>query len=113
MPFPKKFKKLIETELNDIEKPDYIWLTYAVCATTEESCGWGGWMVEAALKRTKEKHKTITGDKLLSGVDEQTCPLCKKETYRTGASLRFDLSKDQKQPFVEGVDYEAIPPKYI
>ena len=112
MPFPRKFRHLIELELEDVEPPDYVWLVYAVCAVRSEGCGWGGWMIEAAFKRTGERHPTVTGDKLLSSMDEQTCPRCGGETYRTGAALRLEPSKDQTPPRRPGVDYEVVPIEY-
>ncbi len=112
MAFPKKFRELIEIENGDIETPDYLWLTYAVCAVNEESCGWGGWMVEAVFKQSEENHNTITRDKILPSVDEQICPICKGEIYRTGANFKFDLSKDQETSLIEGEDYIAIPPEF-
>lgn len=39
MGFPKKFKHLLEIKLKDLEFPDYAWLSYAVCANYEDSCG--------------------------------------------------------------------------
>lgn len=47
MILPKKFEQLAELTKADIEIPDYVWLTYAVCVLEEDSCGWGGWMIEA------------------------------------------------------------------
>jgi hypothetical protein len=61
MPLPRKFKHLIELELKDVETPDYVWLAYAVCAVEKDACGWGGWMIEAAFKKTGAKHPTGTG----------------------------------------------------
>jgi hypothetical protein len=112
MSFPRKFRHLIETELTDVEAPDYVWLVYAVCALSADACGWGGWMIEAAFKRTGEAHPTATGDKLLSAVDEQVCPRCGRETYRTGAAVRLAPSQEQDPPLRPGVDYEVLPPLY-
>lgn len=88
MPFYKKFKHLLDLELKDVEIPDYVILTYAVCACDKDACGWGGWMIEAAFKRMEQKnYPTSTGDKLVSSFDEQVCPNCGKGTFRTGASI--------------------------
>ena len=111
MPFPRKFKKILETELKDVESPDYIWLAYAVCALEKQSCGWGGWIIEAAFKKSKEQHATSTGDKLLNVV-EQVCPQCGKQLFNTAASIKYEPSKDQTEPLVEGVDYEVLPMEY-
>jgi hypothetical protein len=112
MAFPRRFQHLIETELDDVEAPDYVWLVYAVCAISPDACGWGGWMIEAAFRRTGESHPTGTGDKLVGAQDEQVCPRCGKETYRTGATLRFERSADQSPPRRAGIDYEVVQPTY-
>ena len=78
MPYPRKFKKLLEMELKDVKVPDYVWLTYAVCATERESCGWGGWIIEAAFERSRD-----VGANLLPAVDEHLCPRCGKKLFRT------------------------------
>jgi len=109
MPFPRKFKHLLEIELSDVEAPDYVWLTYAVCACRKDSCSWGGWMIEAAFKKTEEKHPNPTGDKVLPAIMDQVCPECGKPTFRTAASIRMIPSEDQKQP---KFDYESLPIEY-
>ena len=112
MPFPKKFKTLLESELKDVEIPDYVWLTYAVCALERDSCGWGGWIIEGAFKKSAVQNATSTGDKLLNAADEQICPRCGKGLYRTAASVRYEPSKDQTRPLVPDVDYEVLPLEY-
>ncbi|MHC4521304.1 MAG: hypothetical protein ACYTAS_22140, partial [Planctomycetota bacterium] len=109
MPFPRKFKRLIEIELKDVETPDYVWLTYAVCACVKDSCGWGGWMIECAMKETTERYPTYTGEKLLPAMMDQVCPRCGKGTYRTAATIRMTPSEEQKRGLVEGRDYESLP----
>jgi hypothetical protein len=110
MPLPRKLKHLIELELKDVETPDYVWLTYAVCAVEKDACGWGGWMIEAAFKKTGTKHPTGTGDKVLSAVMDQVCPRCGKTTFRTAASLRLVPSEDQTPP--ETTNCECLPIEY-
>lgn len=112
MPFPRKFQHLLELELEEVDAPDYIWLVYAVCAVTPEGCGWGGWMIEAAFKRTDENHPTGTGDRLVPASDHQTCPRCGRETYRTGAALRMVPSDEQTPPLRPGIDYELVAPEF-
>jgi hypothetical protein len=108
MGFPRKFKKLLEIELDDVIAPDEAWLTYAVCAVEQDSCGWGGWMLEAAIaKPEKDDHFMV-----LPAVDEQLCPKCGRATFRTGASLRFVPSADQTPTCVPGIDYEVLPIDY-
>jgi len=97
MPFPRKFKHLLELELSDIETPDYVWLEYAVCACEKDSCGWGGWMIGAAFKKTDEQHANPYGDKVLPAMMDQVCPECGKTTFRTAASIRVIPSEDQKR----------------
>jgi hypothetical protein len=109
MSFPRKFAHLLEIERGDVEAPDYVELVYAVCAVSKEGCGWGGWMIEGAFKVTGQHHPTGTGDKLLPAVDEQICPRCGRETFRTGANLRLVPSEEQKRSPEPEVDYEVVP----
>lgn len=112
MPFPRKFKERLELELEDLERPDYLWLTYAVCGVEKESCGWEGWITEAIYIQTEEHHPTGTGDKLAPNRDDK-CIDCGRPLFRTGASLRFEVSADQTHPVGEpGTDYEVIDPDY-
>jgi len=113
MSFPRKFRSLIEASPDSVEAPDYVWLVYAVCACTPDACGWGGWMIEAAFKQSSVRHPTGTGDRLLSAVDEQRCPRCGRETYRTGVALRVEPSSDQTPVEVEGRDYDVAPIEYV
>ena len=39
MPFPKKFKLLLEPDPASVSRPDYAWLCYAVCACDADACG--------------------------------------------------------------------------
>ena len=109
MALPREFRHLIETELKNVEVPDYVWMTYAVCATQKDSCGWGDWMIEAAFKRTGSKHPTGTGDKVLPAVMDQVCPRCSRTTFRTAASIRMAASEDQTEP---GPHIECLPIEY-
>lgn len=65
-------------------RPDYVFLTYSVCAGTPSSCGWQGWLLEAAFRRTEQKHNTYTGDALVPAITNQTCPNCGTDVFRTG-----------------------------
>lgn len=113
MAFPRKFKKLLELELSDVEKPDYVWLTYAVCGGSADACGWAGWAIEAAFSFTSEHYPTGTGDKLLEALDDLTCPRCGKDLFRTAASIRFEPSEDQTPVHgLPGVDYDVVPREY-
>jgi len=113
MPFPRKFKHLLEIELDDVEAPDYVFITYAVCACEKDSCGWGGWMIEAAFKETEEEYPSGTGDKVLPSMDDrQICPQCGKVTFRTAAKVRLVPSECQEFGLIEGQDYESDPMEY-
>lgn len=114
MSFPAKYRHLLELTLKDLEAPDYAWLTYAVCALTEDSCGWGGWIIEGVFKKTEDRHPTGTGDKALPNGDGcQTCPQCAHQLFRTSASIRMTPSEDQRPVHgVPGVDYEVTEMEY-
>jgi hypothetical protein len=107
MAFPRKWQRLLETDLSDVEVPDYVWLSYAVCGVTKDACGWGGWMIEGAFKRTGRREASATGDRVLSAVDDQICPQCGGTLFRTAAAVRLEPSADQEPPLQEGVDYKA------
>lgn len=113
MLFPRRFQQLLETQLDDLDVPDYAWLRYSVCATEPESCGWAGWTIEAVYHKTGEVLPTGTGDKLLSALDAQVCPRCGRPLFRTAAGLRLEPSADQQEIHgVPGVDYEVVPMEY-
>jgi hypothetical protein len=113
MAFPAKFRHLIERTAAEVEKPDYVWLSYAVCAVTAEACGWEGWTIEAAFRRDGKKHPTGTGDRLVRAADEQICPRCGRQTFRTEVELRVEPSADQSPPHGRaGIDYEVVPIEY-
>ena len=107
--FPQKFKKQLEQGLEDVIKPDYVFLVYAICGTEEDACGWEGWMLESVFKKSKDKHPTSTGDQFLTAADEQMCPRCGKTAFRTDAVMRFDKSD---KPASVGFDYEVAPTEY-
>jgi hypothetical protein len=102
MPFPKKFKNLLETKRGQIEEPTSAWITYAVCGVEKDSCGWGGWILESA--------KGASGE--LPSFTDQICPSCGKETFRTKVSIKFEPSKDQTRDLIEGRDYDVVPMQY-
>lgn len=117
MRISKRFRDTIENEPADL--PDYVWLEYAVCALGEAPCGWAGWVIGAAFKKSAELHATSTGDKALPSDDTQTCPACRAmhdacgTLFRTGRSLRLDLSPHQDSPLRPGTDYDVGDIDYV
>lgn len=102
MAFPLKFKALLETKRAQVEEPTLVWITYAVCGMEQDSCGWGGWILEAA--------KGPSGN--LPAYTDQVCPQCGKVLFRTAASVKFEPSDDQTPELVPGIDYEKEPREY-
>ena len=100
MPFPNKFRKLIETTSNEVEQPDFVWLVYAVCACEEDSCGWAGWIIDGVFVRKD------TSDSLLSSHLCEACPKCGKPLFRTDVTIKYVPSEDQTPRLALGIDYE-------
>lgn len=111
MGFPRKFKERLELELKDLERPDYLWLTYAVCGVEKESCGWEGWIVESVTTKAEEDQPTGKWKRPLP-IRDYDCVECGRPLFRTGASLRFEVSADQTPHWVLGVNYEAEEMEY-
>jgi hypothetical protein len=107
-PFPKKFKHLLEPDPPSVPRPDYLWLSHAVCACDEAACGWSGWITEAVFRRTGDRFPTSTGDELLASPETDACPRCDRLLFRTGISIRFEPSPDQTPPEgIAGMAYEV------
>jgi hypothetical protein len=70
MPFPEKFRPLIELSESQVTIADFVWLSYAVCAVDEDSCGWCGWVIESAWKVVGEDRKEVE----VEADAEQRCP---------------------------------------
>jgi hypothetical protein len=90
MSFPEKFRALVELREGQVTVPDYVWLSYAVCAVEEDSCGWRGWVIESAWKIVGEDLKEIE----VEADTEQGCPVCGKQAFRTGVEKQFRLNPD-------------------
>ena len=106
MPFPLKFKHLIELSPHQVEKPTGVWLNYGVCASRDDSCGWTGWVVD----RVESRHcGTAT---MLPSDDDLNCPKCGNPLFRTDVNLRFELSRDQSPTLIPNVDYDTAPIRY-
>src|SRR5579864_7803091 len=84
MPFPQKFRDLIELREGQLTIPDYVWLSYAVCAVEEDSCGWGGWIIESAWKTIGGKR-----EEEVNADTDQCCPSCGKLLFRTEVEKQF------------------------
>ena len=106
-PLPLKFKDLIELSYDQVEKPNSVWLNYAVCASFSDSCAWQGWVIDAA-ETTSEKGV----DTVLPSDTDLNCPKCGKPLFRTEINYRFELSPDQSPKLMAGVDYEVAPLTY-
>ncbi len=106
MPLPRKFKSLLELSSEQVEKPSYAWLAYAVCACEEDACGWQGWLLESAFMQQEGE------DDLLLPVDSSLeCPECHRPLYCT-VTYRVEPSADQRPRLIPGVDYEETPIEY-
>lgn len=114
MHYPRKFQRLLESTINDVELPDYVWLAYAVCAITPDACGWSGWTIEALFRQDDKRQATSTGDKALTSDNEkQRCPRCGRQLFRTLATVRYAPSDDQQHPTgVPGINYEVTRMEY-
>jgi len=113
MPFPQKFKPILEPDPASIPRPDYVWLAYAACGVEPTSCGWSGWVIEGAFRHSTRHAPTSTGDELLPADDELKCPRCNLALFRTGIALRCEPPADQESPVGEpGADYDVAPMEY-
>lgn len=113
MPFPRKFKHLLEPDPATIAKPDYVWLGHAVCAAAASACGWAGWITEGIFRKTAERFPTSTGDQLLAAPEQDSCPRCGRPLFRTGLAVRCEPSSDQSPPEGRpGTDYDAGEMEY-
>lgn len=106
MPFPRRFQALHELTLRDVPIPDDVWLVYAVCAVDRDSCGWGGWMIEAAFRSTAG----------VSACAQQVCPRCAKPTFRTATRVQYAIAPDQSRArsadSPNPADFEIAPIDY-
>ena len=101
MSFPEKFRTLIETRDGQVAVPDYVWLSYAVCAVYEDSCGWTGWVIESAWKSLEGREENLRAD------IEQSCPQCGKDLYRTAVEKQYRLNPDPAPKI--SYTYETAP----
>jgi hypothetical protein len=109
MGLPRRFKGMMETTLESVIAPEGAWITFSVCSTRPDACGWQGWILESLFLNRPEgafRHKQLVID------DRYQCPACGLPLYRTAAKMRFSPAADQTPDLLEGIDYIALPPKY-
>ncbi len=93
MPFPEKFRNLIELREEQVDVPDYVWLAYAVCAVKEDSCGWQGWIIESAWRQREgePRESEVRAD------TNRLCPRCGKSLFRTEVEKQYRLNPEATQ----------------
>lgn len=106
MVFPKKFKPRLELKAKDLVLPNKTWITYSVCGSYKNSCGWEGWILESVRKKTGKRKNELSIDA------RQLCPECGKKLFRTEVSLQFTLDRNQAPDLIPGVDYQVVKMKY-
>jgi len=87
VPFPEKFKHLLEMRQGDVESPRHVCLVYAVCGHETHSCGWHGWILAAAWRDPGQGDPDGDPyDYLLPGAYESDvrCPRCGRALASTG-----------------------------
>jgi len=112
MPFPKKFKLLLEPDPASVSRPDYAWLCYAVCACDADACGWSCWITDGVFRRTETRFPTSTGDEALTSPEPHSCPVCGRRLFRTDVAVRMEPSADQERPLRLVADYDADNMEY-
>jgi hypothetical protein len=97
MPYPKKFRHLIDLDTSAFELPTRAWIEYCVCATETDSCGWQGWTLSWAEGVAGRGHR-------LPADDRQRCPRCHRGLYGVGSELAFALVAKRPEP----LDVEVV-----
>jgi hypothetical protein len=103
MPFPSKFKALLEAKPGDVASPSEIWISFAVCGTSQDSCGWSGWILESVVDAEGRQ---------LPAATDQVCGRCGKQLFRTVVAIKAVQAPDQSSTLVPGRDYVASPTDY-
>jgi hypothetical protein len=88
VPFPAKFKGLLELRAGDVEAPRHACLVYAVCGRETHSCGWHGWALAGVWRDRDPSHDDPHPD-LLPGAYEARCPRCGRELVNVNAEAWF------------------------
>ena len=87
MPFPEKFRALIEVREDQVTIPA---LAILRCLRGRRgACGWGGWIIESAWKTMGESSKEA-----VKADTEQRCPVCGKQVFRTEVEKQFRFNPD-------------------
>jgi hypothetical protein len=106
MPFPRKFKELLESTAP--QAPDHVWVVYTVCGTERESCGWRGWAFGGAYRAGQP-----AGCGFLESDNYLRCPHCRCPLFCLDGGLRFDLAPQQGEELKPGIDYEVADMVYV
>ncbi|MFY0632589.1 MAG: hypothetical protein JXQ91_02155 [Vannielia sp.] len=72
--------------------PDTAQLTLSTCLGAEKSCGWTGWLLEAAFDSRRKSALFPTEGSPVPAITSQTCPNCQSQVFRTGVARRFSLN---------------------
>ena len=89
----QKYSKMKKIGISDVDLPDFCHLCYAVCAGKEDSCGWGGWMLEGNFKKSNVQFNKRVFGHPLPAVSLQICPNCRGELFRTDAYVRMNFDE--------------------
>ena len=103
MAYPLKYRKLLETKSGEVPLPAEVWLSFAVCGTSKESCGWSGWIIESV---------TDVEGKQLPAATEQVCEKCGKTLFRTEVTIKVIPAADQTPDMIPGKDFNVSSMEY-
>jgi hypothetical protein len=104
LPYPAKFRHLMQTAEFSATVPDVVRLAFALCCAEQDSCGWTGWIIEAAWNG--ESDAEWAERKFVPTADNQRCPDCGKQTFRTGLARHYGLQSVQP---VEAINHDVVP----
>ena len=74
---------LRDIPLDQVDWPDYVVLSHAVCALDLTGCGWSGFLLEGAFQKDGLIHSSGTADLVTPAITNQICPNCGGTVYRT------------------------------
>jgi hypothetical protein len=104
MPFPRKFKHLIERDTTGLTAPEAVRIEFCACATETDSCGWQGWTLSALDPSPAEtrRHEADT---------RQRCPRCDRPLFHIGPELKYYRSPEQETDLSNGT--ECVVPTFV